>query len=429
MSIATLMGSFLVLMILGVPIGFAMGVAAFSYFFFSGRELFFLVMPEKIYTGISVFVLMAVPFFMLAGEIMNRSGVTDRLVVFANIVIGRVRGGLAQVNVLASILFAGITGVALGDAVALGTVFVPAMEKQGYDKPFSVAVTAASAIIGPIIPPSVIMIVYAAIMQVSVGAMFVGGIIPGLLVGLADMLIVKLRADKRQYPKQVIDVSTKEFFAAFKDASLALLMPVIIVGGIVGGVFTPTEAAAVAVVYGTSLGLFVYKSLTRKDLLEALKRAVFGSAKLFFIVGAASMLTWIFSMENLPGVAEALFRSVTTNRFVLLLMINLFFLFMGTWLDVGVSIILFAPVLGPLAVGLGVDPIQFGIMIVVNSCIGLVTPPVGVVSFAVCEIAEIDILDVAKELLPFILINFVVILAVAYIPQLTLLLPHVFGFR
>ena len=428
MSVLVLMSIFFVLLFLGMPIGFVMAISAFSYFAVSGQEVFLFLLPEKIYTGINVFVLMALPFFMLAGEIMDKGGISDRLIKFSNILIGRIRGGLAQVNVLASVLFAGITGVALGDVVALGTVFVPSMEREGYDKPFAAAVTAASSILGPIIPPSIVIVLYGAVMQVSVGAMFVAAIIPGLLIGLSDMLIVKVRSDQRQYPKQEIQVTPKLFLKSLKDATLAILMPFIIIGGIVGGVFTPTEAAAAAVAYGLVVTIFIYRSLTVRDLLEALRKTVVGTAKLFFILAGASMLTWIFSFEGLPSIVEELFRSATDNKYVLLLLINLFFLFMGTWMDIGASILLFAPIMAPLAMNLGVSPIQFGIMIVINSCIGLVTPPVGVVLFAISDIAEMDSMKIGKELLPFIAINFLIIMMVAYVPALTLYLPRVFGF-
>ncbi len=428
MSIPVLMAVFFVFLFLGMPIGFVMAMTSFLYFAFSGNPVFFMAMPEKFYNGINVFVLMALPFFMLAGELMDKSGVSDRLIKFSNILIGRVRGGLAQVNVLASVLFAGITGVALGDVVALGTVFVPTMVKEGYDRKFSAAVTAASSILGPIIPPSLIIVLYGAVMQVSVGAMFVGAIIPGLMIGLSDMLIVQYLSVKRRYPKKEVRVTPAEFFASFKDALVAMVMPLVIIGGILGGVFTPTEAAAVAVVYGLFVGIFIFKTLTFTMIVQALRNTVINCSKLFFILGGATIITWIFGFENIPKMVETLFRSITTDKYVLLLLINLFFLFLGTWMDVGASILLFVPVMAPLATSLGVNPIQFGIMIVVNCCIGLVTPPVGVVLFAISDIAKIDIMEIGKELVPFILINILVVLLVAYVPELSLFLPRLFGF-
>jgi tripartite ATP-independent transporter DctM subunit len=386
------------------------------------------MMPEKIFQGINVFVLMAIPFFMLAGEVMNKTGVSDRLITFSNLVIGRVRGGLAQVNVLASILFAGITGVALGDIAALGSVFVPAMEKQGYDKPFSAAVTAASSLCGPIIPPSTIIVLYGAVMGVSVGAMFAGAIIPGILIGLSDMLIVKILAEKRQYPKIVVKVTPRSFFLSLKDAILALIMPVIIIGGILFGIFTPTEAAAVSVLYALIIGFFIFRTLKTQHLFEILATTVLSSAKLFFIIAGAAVVSWVFGIENIPVFAENAFLTVSQNEYILIFMINLFFLFMGTWMDPGASIILFAPVLAPMAMKLGINPIQFGIMIIINSNIGLCTPPVGNVLFAISDMSKLDIFKVGKELMPFLAINFAIILLVGYVPQLSLFLPKLLGF-
>jgi tripartite ATP-independent transporter DctM subunit len=418
---------FLAFLFAGIPVGFAMIISGFFYLLSSGDLMNLVMMPEKIFSGINVFVLTAIPFFMLAGDIMNRSGISDRLISFSNIVIGRVRGGLAQVNVLASILFAGITGVALGDIAALGTVFVPAMEKQGYDREFSAGVTAASSLVGPIIPPSVVMVLYAAVMEVSVGGMFLGAIIPGLLIGLTDMAMVAIIASRRKYPKVIVKTSFRMFLFGLKDALLALMMPIIIIGGLLTGVFTPTEAAAVSVAYSIIVGVVVFHSLNWKDLLASLKSAVRSSAKLYLIIAGASVVTWVFGAERVPKVAEQFFLSITTNKFTLILLVNAFFLFMGTWMDPGVSIILFAPILWPIAAKLGLNAVQFGIMIVINTNIGLCTPPVGNVLFAIADLAKVDLFRVSREILPFLLFNLFVVLAVGYFPELTLWLPRLLG--
>ena len=427
MSLPVFILIFFVFLFLGLPIGFVMAISAFLYFAFSGDPLYFMMMPDKIFGGMNIFVLTAIPFFMFAGEVMNRTGVSARLITFSNLVIGRVRGGLAQVNVLASILFAGITGVALGDIAALGSVFVPAMKKQGYDTEFTAAVTAASSLCGPIIPPSTVIVLYAAVMGVSVGAMFTGAIIPGLLIGLSDMLIVKILSEKRQYPKVVVKVTPRAFVLSLKDAILALIMPVIIIGGILGGVFTPTEAAAVAVFYALVIGLFIFRTLKVRYLFDILANTVISSSKLFFIIAGASIVSWVFGIENIPVFVESAFHAVSQNKYILIFMINVFFLFMGTWMDPGPSIILFAPVLAPMAVKLGVNPIQFGIMLIINTNIGLCTPPVGNVLFAISDMSKVDIFKVGKELMPFLTINFAIILLVGYIPQLSLVLPRLFG--
>jgi tripartite ATP-independent transporter DctM subunit len=359
---------------------------------------------------------------------MNKSGISEKLIDFSNLVIGRVRGGLAQVNVLASILFAGITGIALGDIAALGSVFIPNMEKQGYDRKFSAAVTAASSIVGPIIPPSTIIVIYAAVMQVSVGAMFAGAIIPGLLIGISNMVIVHRLSKKRNYPKVEVKITPRAFVLGLKDAILALIMPVIIIGGILFGVFTPTEAAASSVLYALIVGFCIFRSLKIADLIDIVNNSIFLSAKLFFIIGGASIINWVFGIENIPAYVQNVFTDLTTNKYALILAINIFYLLAGMWVSAAVTIILFAPVLGPLAVELGIHPIQFGIMLIVNANIGYISPPVGNVLFATADIAKINIIELGKELVPFIFINFLVILLVGYIPFLTLYLPNLLGF-
>jgi tripartite ATP-independent transporter DctM subunit len=405
-----------------------MAISSFIYFLFSGNLLNLMMLPERIFEGINVFVLMAIPFFMLAGEIMNKSGISEKLIDFSNLIIGRVRGGLAQANVLASILFSGITGVALGDIAALGSVFIPNMEKQGYDRKFSAAVTAASSIVGPIIPPSTIIIIYAAVMEVSVGAMFAGAIIPGILIGISDMVIVHYLSKKRNYPKVEVKITPRNFMLSLKDAILALIMPVIIIGGILFGVFTPTEAAASSVFYALIIGFFVFRSLKLRDLIEIINNSISLSAKLFFIIGGASILNWVFGIENVPAYVQHVFTNLTTNKYALIFSINIFYLVAGMWVSPAVTIILFAPVLGPLAVELGIHPIQFGIMLIINANIGYISPPVGNVLFATADIAKIKIIELGKELVPFILINFLVILSVGYVSFLTLLLPKFLGF-
>ncbi|AZO94541.1 TRAP transporter large permease [Halocella sp. SP3-1] len=427
MTLPVFIGLFLFLLFLGLPVGFVMAISSVIYFIFSGDTNFLSMLPEKLFSGLNVYVLTAIPFFMLAGDIMNESGISKRLIKFSNMVVGRFRGGLAQVNVLASIIFAGITGVALGDIAALGSVFIPSMVKEGYDKKFATAVTAASSLVGPIIPPSTITVLYAATMSTSVGAMFAGSIIPGVLIGFSDMIIVKLLADKRQYPKVEVEVTPARFFTGLKDAILAIIMPVIIIGGILTGVFTPTEAAAVSVIYALFVGIFLFKSIGRKELSATLKKSILGSAKLFLIIAGASIISWVFGIENVSAVAEHVFKSITTNFYLLVIIINLFFIFMGMWMDAGASILLFAPVIAPLAVDIGLHPVQFGIMLIVNLNIGLCTPPLGNILFAAADMAELDTATLSKELLPFLLINFIIILLVGFIPELSLYIPRLLG--
>ncbi len=427
MSIQVFVILFFVLLLSGMPVGFVMAISSTLYFLFSGNSLYLLMVPERVFNGLNVFILMSIPFFMLAGEIMNRAGMSDRLVEFSNLIVGRIRGGLAQVNVLASLLFAGITGVALGDVAALGKIFIPQMERQGYTRAFAGAVTASASLIGPVIPPSTIIVFYGAVMSVSVGAMFAAAIVPGIVIAVMDMIVVAWLSKRRNYPKQVIHVTPKLFMRSGANALLAIIMPIIIVGGILGGVFTPTEAASAAVVYALFVGLFVFRTLKVGQLGGILRTAVTDSARLFFIIAGGTIISWIFAIENLPGLIQHLVIGVTDNRVALILIVNIFFLVMGFWMDTGVSILLFAPVLAPLAYHAGVHPIQFGIMMIINANIGLCTPPVGNVLFAVANISKVSIGALSREMTPFLILNFVVILMVGFWPDLSLAVPRMFG--
>ncbi len=413
------------LLFVGVPVAFVLAVSSLSYLLITGNDLY--LVAESLFNGMNVFVLMAIPFFILAGEIMNRSGISERLIEFSNLIIGRIRGGLAQVNVLASILFAGITGVALGEIAALGRVFIPNMEKQGYDRPFAAAVTASASLVGPIIPPSTIIVIYAAAMSVSIGTMFAGAILPGLLIGLTDMVVVKILSERRRYPKREVPISVKLFVGRLRDATLALVMPVLIVGGILIGIFTPTEAAAVSVAYAVLIGAFIFRTLKFRDLGPILGNCAYDSSKLFLIIAGAALISWIFGVENVPRMVEQGFTTLTDNPYILILMINVFFVIMGMWLDPAVMIILFAPAVAPLAYAIGMHPIQFGIMMIVNANLGFCTPPVGNVLFAICDVAKIGMADLSRAIAPFLIAKFLIILSLGYIPALSLTLPRLFG--
>jgi tripartite ATP-independent transporter DctM subunit len=419
---------FIALLFIGMPIIFVMLLSSAAYFFVVGDAMFFWSFPERMFGGMDSFIFLALPFFMLSGEFMNRSEMSERLVEFANLIIGRVRGGLAQVNVLTSILFAGLTGVALGDIAALGKIFIPAMEKQGYTRSFAAAVTAASSIVGPIIPPSGMIILYCAIMELSVGGMFVAAVIPGILIGLSDMLIVAIMAKKIGFPKQEVKYTKQVILNRSTNALIALFMPVLIIGGILGGVFTPTEAAGAAAVYAFIVGVFITRKLDRKAIKSSLRSAAADTGRLMIIIAGASVVSWIFAMENVDDKIASLLIGLTDNKIILILGLNLFYLLLGLWLDPGTSLIIFAPIVAPLAYQLGIHPFQLGIMLVININIGILTPPVGFVLFAVSAISKTGIGEIAKDLIPFLIVNAIVVLCVGFIPELSLWLPGIFGF-
>lgn len=418
---------FMVLLALGLPIALVMLLSSTAYFLFSGNLLFLRMLPEKIFTGIDVFVLMAIPFFLLTGEIMNKAQLTDRLFDFCNMIVGRVRGGLAQVNVVSSMLFAGVTGVALGDIASQGRMFIYAMERQGYDRPFSAAITAASALMGAIIPPSTIIIVYCAVTNVSVGAMFAAAILPGILMTVVQMAQVQWISWRKQYPKVEVEVTPRKLLFGFRDAFFAIIMPVIMIRGIILGWFTPTEAAAACVVYSLIIGFFFLRTLKLGDLGPILSTASMDTARLFFIIAGASAMSWVFAMENLPMVVKTMLAGVSHDTLTVVLIINLFFLFCGMWLDASIAIILFAPVVTPLALAAGLHPVQLGIMLIVNCVLGLITPPVGNVLFAVANIAKIGIGSLSRALLPYIISGALILLLIGLWPDLTMALPRHFG--
>lgn len=427
MSLGLMILIFVTLLLAGMPVAFIMGFSASLYLLFSPQASFLDMAPQKLFSGMDSFVLMCIPFFILAGEIMTRGKIADRIVDFANLIVGRWRGGLAHVNILASMLFAGITGIALGDIAALGSIFIPAMKKQGYDGPFSAAVTASSSIIGPIIPPSMIIVIYGAVTAVSIGALFAAAIIPGILMGLSQMGIVAYLARRRQYPRVTIPVTPKKLILGTRDALVPLMMPAIIIFGILSGMFTPTEAAGVAVLYAFVVASFFYRTFKLRDYGPVFRNAVTFSAKLLLIVGCASILVWVLGIENVPDKIKGLFYSVSQNKYVLLLMINLFLIFLGMWLDCSSSIILFAPMLTPLAIEIGLDPVHFGILMIVNLNIGLLTPPLAVCLFAASDISRDPVSRVIAAVLPFLISCFFTLALITYIPEITMTLPRLLG--
>ncbi len=383
---------------------------------------------RNVYNGMDSFPLMAIPFFMLAGELMNRGGITMRLVEFAQALMGHLRGGLAHVNVLSSMLFAGLSGSAVADTSALGSMLIPAMEKQGYTRRFAAAITAASSVIGPIIPPSGIMIIYAYVMGESVAALFLAGIVPGIMVGVGLMIMIKIQADKYDFPVASKKTTWGERGQASLKAFWPLLTPVIILGGILAGVFTPTEAAAVAVAYATFIGFFVLKTLTLKEIPDVLAKAAATSAVVLLLVGAAMAFKTVVSLSHAPELLAEWILSLTSNPLILLFLINLLLFIVGMFLDAGPAIIILGPILGPIFISLGVDPIHFAIIMSVNLTVGLATPPMGLVLFVASSVSGEKVERIAKAILPFLAVEIFVIFLITYIPAISMTIPRLTGF-
>jgi tripartite ATP-independent transporter DctM subunit len=423
-----IIGIFFLCMLLGMPVALAMGWSTLAYFLMQGNPYFYLQLARGMYNGIDNFVLMAVPFFMLAGELMNLCGLTDRIMHLADELAGKVRGSLAYANMIGSFLFAGISGAAVSDVAALGSIEIPAMVKQGYDEPFAAAITATSSLVGPIIPPSIIMVIYGSIMGVSIAGLFAAGILPGLLFLFIDFVYVGWLARKRNYPKREHPTSIRKIAGATRDSALALIMPFIIIGGILGGIFTPTEAATVAVFYAFILGLVVYRKLNVTKVWNALLHAAVKSSYIFLIIAVAISFKWVLSILQLPASILELLQGVSDNKWIVITLVNIFFIFIGMFFETGAAVILFGPIFAPAMATLGFDPLHFGIVMIVNLCIGLCTPPLGVCLYAACSISDVSLEQISKEATPFILHYLGVLCIITYFPAVTLWLPRLFGY-
>lgn len=487
---------FLIFLMLGLPVFFALLVAPGLLLWLNGQERDIALLYRNVYNGMDSFPLMALPFFMLAGEMMNRGGITIRLVEFSQALMGHLRGGLAHVNILSSILFAGLSGSAVADTSALGSTLIPAMEKNGYTRRFAAAITAASSVIGPIIPPSGIMIIYAYVMGESVAALFLAGIVPGVMVGLGLMVMVRLLADKYDLPKAErivkkdqsitplehwvsfvllrinlaavllmiykgiallvgdgmnFDINGWILMAVFLPISHVILMnqrkrvspdfrlvckravaplqtPIIILGGILVGVFTPTEASAVAVAYALVISFFVLRSMKLSDLPGILTKSALGSSTVLLLVGAAVAFKTVVSLSHAPEQLASSILSLSDDPLILLFLINILLFIVGMFLDAGPAIIILGPILAPIFVELGVHPVHFAIIMSVNLTVGLATPPMGLVLFVASSVSGEKVETISKAILPFLAVEVAVIFLITYVPAISMTIPRLTGF-
>jgi tripartite ATP-independent transporter DctM subunit len=412
---------FLACIALRMPIAFSLGFSSFIYILFSDIPLS--ILPERMFSGIDSFVILCVPGFILAGNLMNVGGITDRIIHFCMALIGHVRGGLGLANVGSSMVFAGISGTAISDTVSIGSVMIPAMIKRGYDAEFSAAVTASSSTVGPIIPPSLPMVIAGTVTGLSVSRLFVAGIIPGLLLGFGLGIVSYLISVKRNHPKED-RLPFREVVRSFFSAFWAILMTLIILGGIMGGFFTPTEAAMIAVFYALIVGFFVYGELK----LSALPKIVFDSAvttaSLMVLVGFANVFAWILTSEEIPLMVTQAMLSISSGPVGYIILVNILLVFVGMFMETIAALMILMPILLKPAIALGIDPIQFAIMCVLNLVIGLTTPPVGVCLFVASSIAKISVGRLSVALIPFIAVSLLVLLLVSFVPQVTLFLPN-----
>ena len=419
---------FVILILFGMPIGFTIGLAGLAGLLDMGGLRFLAMGPSKMFAGLDIFPFLAMPFFILAGEIMNHIGITSRLMQFAHVLVGHFRGGLAHANMISSVLFSGLTGAATADSAAFGKTLVPEMVRQGYRRDYACAVTAAGSIIGPTIPPSGLMVVYGSLMGVSIGGLFAAGILPGLFICLVCMAIIALGARRNGLPDPKKRASLAQVGRTFVDSIAALIMPLIILGGILGGIVTPTEAASLAVAYALFLGVFVYRNVAMRDLFAMLLRTARITGVIFVIIAFASMLGWWMSFNRVPQqIAEAIL-AISDNRHVIILLIITLLLLIGMVMDITAILIILAPVLVPLADQIGLEPIHAGIIFVVALNISLMTPPVGACLFVLSSVTGERLEAIAVKLWPFLLAEIGVLLVFAYWEDLALLVPRVLGF-
>jgi tripartite ATP-independent transporter DctM subunit len=418
--VALLFLSFVALLFLGVPVAFSLGLS--SLFYLVGAGIPLVVIPQRMFSGINSFTLLCVPGFILAGNLMNQGGISDRIVRFSNALVGHIRGGLALANVVDSMVFAGVSGTAVADVSSLGAILIPAMHKEGYDMGFSCAVTASSACLGPIIPPSMPMIIAGTLTGISVGKLFLAGAIPGLLIGFIMMGVTYWLAVKRGYPKYPRP-TRKAFWREIYGGIWAVLMVVIIFAGILSGWFSPTEASVVACVYALFVGIVIYKDLKPRDVPRVLMESAVMSASIITLVAFANVFGWIMASERIPQLIAKTMLSITQNKFLIILIVNVFLLFVGMFMETIAALMTLFPTLLAVLGQVGVDPIQAAMICVLNLVIGLITPPVGVCLFVASSIGKISISRIVGANMPYLLVCFFVLMLVSFVPALSTWLP------
>jgi C4-dicarboxylate transporter DctM subunit len=423
MVTATIFGVLVLFMLLGLPVAVSMAITAILSFVALGDTNLLSMVPQRMYAGTTSFTLLAIPFFILAGNLMNTGGITTRLIHFAQCLVGHIRGGLGHVTVVTNMIMAGMSGSAVADATGTGSILIPAMEKAGYPRVFSAALVGAASTIGPVIPPSIPFVIFGSMTGTSVGRLFLGGFIPGLLMGIFLMITVAIIAKHRGYPRGK-QATLPELLVSALQATPAWGAPVIVIGGILGGIFTPTEAAATASLYALAVGMFVYHEIRVADLPRILLETVRNSVQVMFVIASASLFGWLLIQQQVPTTIVEGLMALTSTRWVVLLIVNLILLLLGCFME-GIAIMLLTiPVFMPLVARVGVDPVHFGVMMTLNLMVGLLTPPVGMCLYAVSSISEVPLWHLARELWPYIVALVVCLALITYVPGFVLWVPN-----
>lgn len=427
-ELAIFFASFIVFLLIGLEVAWALIASAVLWMVITGQWQFLPLVPERVYDGMDVFVLMAVPLFILTGELIGAGNIADKLIRLANLLVGWLRGGLAHVNIAASLLFSGITGIALGDIAAIGRVMIPAMVKEGYGAAYAAAVTASSSIIGPLVPPSLVIVIYGSVTSTSIGGLFAATILPGIVIALVQMGLVASQARKLDMPRVEMDRSAPEVVRVTGAAILPLAIPALIVVSIVFGVMTPTEAGGAAALLSLILAVGIYRAIAVAELYRIFARTVRFTGQLVIIVAAGAVFSWVMANENVPAMMQGLVAQLDLPDWAFLILLNLFFLLVGMVIDPSTAVVMFAPIVVPMAAIVGIDPLHLGTIIVLNLNIGLLTPPLGVCLFAAERIAGCGLGPLIRAVLPFLVINLVGLALITYVPAITLTLPRLIGF-
>jgi tripartite ATP-independent transporter DctM subunit len=422
-----LIGLFFVCLIIGVPVAFGLGISVLLYLFIADKSL--IIIPQRVFAGADSFTLMAIPLFIFAGEIMNKCGVTKRIVSFAESCVGFVAGGLAHAVIVANIIMAGISGSTTADVAAIGGMTIPAMAKAGYNRAYATAVNAAAATIGSIIPPSILMILYGSITGISIGALFVSGFIPGLLIGLGFMVVSYIYAKKNpaEFDGERVPITFKHLFKSFVNAIPALIMPAIIIGGILTGVFTATEAGAIASLYGVLVGIFVYKEIKLKDFPEVIFNSSSVTGMAMLIVSIAMLFSWNLAMEGFPRAMAEFLKAISSSPSIILFLMLLIMLIIGCFMDTTSAAIIMVPIFQPISVYLGFNQVHFAFVMVLTFIIGGVTPPVGITIFVATAVGKVKFNEMLKYIWAYLIVLFFFLFLIAYVPDICLFLPRLLG--
>lgn len=427
MAIVFLLLGLIVFAAIGVPLAFAIGASCITYLS-AAKPMFLSMMPQRIWNGVYSELMIAMPLFMLAGELMNTGGITKRIINFCMELLRPIRGGLGEVNIVASMIFGGISGSSVADTSALGSILIPAMEKEGYPPDASAGITVASSTMGMIIPPSTPMVVYAMISGASIGALFMAGAVPGILIGLTQLVLVYIISQRKGWHPERTAFNGKRFFSAILSGIPALLMPLFIIVCVSGGICTASESAGVAVLYSLLVGFFVYRELTWKDVWNALKKTLISSSSIMIIIGFTSIFTWVLTIQKVPDMVASFFMSMNVPAWGIALMFDVLILIIGTFIDVSPAILMLTPIMLPVMQSYGFSALQFGAMLITGLAIGLVTPPVGMCLNACNKINRMPVIDIFKGALPYVTCNILVLVAISLFPVLTTWLPVLMGY-